>query len=158
MGGTHCRSWCLCSRSRRWKAFRQPSRSQAYKASGLWFSSCRLEWSLLDQALMMFLIPKRSYLLCSARVKTLGGVSAISLLEGGKDQLTLLHPGYSQAWTRFPFFALLTRCVVGVYVRGASRGIDECRMLEALGRREPTWFSVSLGGIVGRSSVIGTWA
>jgi hypothetical protein len=73
-------------------------------------------------------------------------------------QLTLLHPGCSQAWTRFPFFALLTRCVVGVYVRGASRGIDECRMLEALGRREPTWFSVSLGGIVDRSSVIGTWA
>jgi hypothetical protein len=56
----------------------------------------------------------------------------------GKTKLTLLHPGYSQAWTRFPFFALLTRCVVGVYVRGASRGIDEWRMLEVLGRRELT--------------------
>jgi hypothetical protein len=43
-------------------------------------------------------------------------------------------------------------------VRGASRGMDECRMLEALGRRDPTWFSVSLGGIVDRSSAIGTWA
>jgi hypothetical protein len=43
-------------------------------------------------------------------------------------------------------------------VRGASIGIDECRMLEALGRREPPWFSVSLGGIVDRSSVIGAWA
>lgn len=29
---------------------------------------------------------------------------------------TLVHPGYSQAWTFFPFFALLIRCVVGVYV------------------------------------------
>jgi uncharacterized RDD family membrane protein YckC len=31
---------------------------------------------------------------------------------------TLLHPGNSQAWTRFPFLALLMRCVVGVYVMG----------------------------------------
>ena len=136
--GTHCRSWCLCSRSRRWKAFRQPSRSQAYRASGLWFSSCRLEWKLLDQALMMFLISKEIIPPMFGSCEDLRRVSAISLLEGGKHQLTLLHPGYSQAWTRFPFFALLTRWVVGVYVRGASRGIDEWRMLEALGRREPT--------------------
>jgi len=67
-----------------------------------------------------------------------GGQRDKAYWKEGRDQLTLLHPGYSQAWTRFPFFALLTRCVVGVYVRGASRGMDECRMLEALGRREPT--------------------
>ena len=30
--------------------------------------------------------------------------------------LTFVHPGYSQAWTFFPFFALLIRWVVGVYV------------------------------------------
>ena len=30
--------------------------------------------------------------------------------------LTFVHPGYSQACTFFPFFALLMRCVVGVYV------------------------------------------
>lgn len=29
---------------------------------------------------------------------------------------TFGHPGYSQACTFFPFFALLIRCVVGVYV------------------------------------------
>lgn len=29
---------------------------------------------------------------------------------------TLVQPGYSQAWTFFPFFALLIRWVVGVYV------------------------------------------
>lgn len=33
-----------------------------------------------------------------------------------KFELTLLHPGYSQACTRFPFLALLIRWVVGVYV------------------------------------------
>lgn len=27
-----------------------------------------------------------------------------------------MHPGCSHAWTFFPFFALLIRCVVGVYV------------------------------------------
>jgi len=88
---------------------------------------------------MMFLIPKEILPPMFGSCEDLERVSAISLFgREGKDQLTLLHPGYSQAWTRFPFFALLIRCVVGVYVRGASRGMDECRMLEALGRREPT--------------------
>lgn len=40
------------------------------------------------------------------------------LFEFPCGRLTLLHPGNSQAWTRFPFLALLMRCVVGVYVMG----------------------------------------
>ena len=32
----------------------------------------------------------------------------------GKSSHTLEQPGYSQAWTFFPFFALLIRWVVGV--------------------------------------------
>lgn len=48
---------------------------------------------------------------------------------------TLLHPGNSHAWTRLPFFALLIRWVVGVYVIGSTTdgGPLMCRILE------PSW-------------------
>lgn len=48
-------------------------------------------------------------------------------------KLTLLQPGNSQAWTRFPFLALLMRCVVGVYVigRGMSAMVFERRIVSS---------------------------
>lgn len=47
----------------------------------------------------------------------------------GKEH-TLLQPGNSQACTRLPFFALLIRWVVGVYVMG--RGISAFGLRRAL--------------------------
>ena len=69
-------------------------------------------------------------------------------------QLTLLHPGNSQAWTRLPFLALLTRCVIGVSLVGASRGVKEGLMSLALARRESLVLAICIVVLeVGSSAV-----
>ena len=72
--------------------------------------------------------------------ENLSHVSMAPIARWGMELHTLSHPGNSQAWTRLPFFALLTRRVVGVYViASGSEGPYERCMVAERSREDPPW-------------------